>query len=149
MKTRMTEYDINKLRSSAKEITDILYDIPEGNYDLSKEVDDYDDKTAHPVFGHDLPWQRTEDDGRNIPSNAVYIKVMENEIEVLRSRIEPQDTGHLYTTIDTLEKRVKELKEEDAVAYEGSFESCQATFPFPLDRPDYKPTRHYQSEDGC
>mgnify|MGYP003676459713 FL=1 len=149
MKTRMTEYDINKLRSSAKEITDILYDIPEGNYDLSKEVDDYDDKTAHPVFGHDLPWQRTEDDGRNLPLNAVYIKVMENEIEVLRSRIEPQDTGHLYTTIDTLEKRVRELKEEEAVDYEGSFESCQATFPFPLDRPDYKPTRHYQSEDGC
>ena len=148
MKTRLSDYDINKLRNAAKDLTDILYDIPEGNFDLSK-ADDYDDKTAHPVFGHDLPWQRTEDDGRNIPSNAVYIKVMENEIEVLRSRIEPQDTGHLYTTIDTLEKRVRELKEEEAVDYEGSFESCQATFPFPLDRPDYKPTRHYQSEDGC
>lgn len=74
MKTRLTDYDVNKLRSAAKEINDILYDIPEGNYDLSnKEVhlepweDPYEDQTAHPVFGHNLPWQRTEtvniDDG--------------------------------------------------------------------------------------
>ena len=64
MKTRLSEYDVNKLRSAAKEINDILYDIPEGNFDLSnKNVNDdsgYDDTTAHPVFGHDLPWQRTE-----------------------------------------------------------------------------------------
>ena len=66
MRTRLSDYDINKLRTAAKDLTDILYDIPEGNFDLSKD-DDYDDKTAHPVFGHDLPWQRTEtvniDDG--------------------------------------------------------------------------------------
>ena len=36
MKTRLSEYDINKLRSAARDLTDILYDIPEGNFDLSK-----------------------------------------------------------------------------------------------------------------
>ena len=67
MKKRISEYDINKLRSAARDLTDILYDVPEGNFDLSKDQTDYDDQTAHPVFGHDLPWQRTEtvniDDG--------------------------------------------------------------------------------------
>jgi hypothetical protein len=38
------------------------------------------------------------------------IKVLKEEISILKSRIEPHDTGHLYTTIDTLKWRVKELK---------------------------------------
>ena len=67
MKTRLSEYDVNKLRSAAKEINDILYDIPEGNFDLEKvrignhvKSDDYNDYTSHPVFGKDLPWEKTE-----------------------------------------------------------------------------------------
>ena len=40
----------------------------------------------------------------------VRIAVLNDEIEVLKSRIEPQDTGHLYTTISTLEHRIKELE---------------------------------------
>ena len=67
MKTRLSEYDVNKLRTAAKEINDILYDIPEGNFDLEKvrignhvKSDDYDDYTSHPVFGKDLPWEKTE-----------------------------------------------------------------------------------------
>ena len=60
MKTRLSEYDVNKLRSAAKEINDILYDVPEGNFDLSNEQTDYDDNTSHPVFGKDLPWEKTE-----------------------------------------------------------------------------------------
>ena len=43
-------------------------------------------------------------------NQAYYIHVLEEEIEVLRSRIEPHDTGHLYTTISTLEHRVSELR---------------------------------------
>ena len=35
MKTRLSEYDINKLRSAARDLTDILYDIPEGNFEIS------------------------------------------------------------------------------------------------------------------
>ena len=43
-------------------------------------------------------------------AHAYYIHVLEEEIKVLRSRIEPHDTGHLYTTISTLEHRVSELQ---------------------------------------
>ena len=49
------------------------------------------------------------------PSNdADYnrMTVLEDEIKILRSRIQPHDTGHIYTTISTLEERVKEINEE-------------------------------------
>ena len=42
--------------------------------------------------------------------NKIRIAVLKDEIEVLKSRIEPHDTGHLYTTISTLEHRVRELE---------------------------------------
>ena len=38
-----------------------------------------------------------------------HITSLKEEIELLKSRIEPHDTGHLYTTISTLEHRVEEL----------------------------------------
>jgi len=42
-------------------------------------------------------------------SRKRHIVSLKEEIELLRSRIEPHDTGHLYTTIGTLEHRVEEL----------------------------------------
>ena len=36
--------------------------------------------------------------------------VLENEIEVLKSRLQDHDTGHLHTAISVLEERVKELR---------------------------------------
>ena len=67
MKTRLSEYDVNKLRSAAKEINDILYDVPEANFDLSKDNSDYDNN-EHPVFGKDVPWENVNlDDGTQIP----------------------------------------------------------------------------------
>lgn len=39
-------------------------------------------------------------------------KVLKDEIEVLTGRIQPQDTGHIYTTISTLRSRCEELEEE-------------------------------------
>ena len=42
--------------------------------------------------------------------NNIRIAVLRDEIEVLKSRIEPHDTGHLYTTISTLEHRIRELE---------------------------------------
>ena len=32
------------------------------------------------------------------------------EIAVLKTKIRPEDTGHIYTTISTLESRVEEIK---------------------------------------
>tara|TARA_A100001015_G_scaffold149866_1_gene166202 strand:- start:1 stop:174 length:174 start_codon:yes stop_codon:yes gene_type:complete len=32
------------------------------------------------------------------------------EIAILKTKIQPEDTGHIYTTISTLESRVEEVK---------------------------------------
>ena len=45
--------------------------------------------------------------------NNIRIAVLMDEIEVLKSRIEPHDTGHLYTTISTLEHRIEELESKN------------------------------------
>ena len=45
--------------------------------------------------------------------NDTRIDILKEEVEVFRSRIEPHDTGHLYTTIGTLEHRIKELEREE------------------------------------
>ena len=40
------------------------------------------------------------------------IKVLRKEVEVLTTRLEPHDTGHLHTTISTLTHRITELQDE-------------------------------------
>ena len=32
------------------------------------------------------------------------------EIAILKNRLQPQDTGHIHTTISTLESRVEEIR---------------------------------------
>ena len=39
-----------------------------------------------------------------------YISVHKAEIQHLKSKLEPHDTGHLHTTISTLTHRIKELE---------------------------------------
>ena len=39
-----------------------------------------------------------------------HINHLKEEVEVFRSRIEPHDTGHLYTAISVLEHRIEELE---------------------------------------
>ena len=41
---------------------------------------------------------------------TTYIAVLKAEIEHLKSLLEPHDTGHIHTTISTLEHRVRELE---------------------------------------
>lgn len=40
-----------------------------------------------------------------------HVKALQEEISVLKDRIQPHDTGHIHTTISTLEGRVKEINE--------------------------------------
>ena len=40
-----------------------------------------------------------------------HARALKEEINVLKERIQPHDTGHIYTTISTLEERVKEINE--------------------------------------
>tara|TARA_B100000029_G_scaffold45045_2_gene41540 strand:- start:2214 stop:2363 length:150 start_codon:yes stop_codon:yes gene_type:complete len=41
-----------------------------------------------------------------------YISVLKAEVEHLKSKLEPHDTGHIHTTISTLNHRIKELEEK-------------------------------------
>ena len=38
--------------------------------------------------------------------------ILMEEISILKSRIQPEDTGYLHTTISTLESRALEIKEK-------------------------------------
>ena len=52
-------------------------------------------------------------DNRNtIMDKAIktYIAVLKAEIAHLKTLLEPHDTGHIHTTIGTLQHRVKELE---------------------------------------
>ena len=50
-----------------------------------------------------------------VPMDVIKIAVLKDEIELFKSRIEPHDTGHLYTTIGTLEHRIEELENDIAI----------------------------------
>jgi len=47
---------------------------------------------------------------KDFPGNLIKVKVLEDEIEYFKTHIQEHDTGHIYTTIDTLKDRVRELK---------------------------------------
>ena len=40
-----------------------------------------------------------------------YITVLKAEVEHLKSKLEPHDTGHIHTTIGTLKHRIQELQD--------------------------------------
>ena len=42
-----------------------------------------------------------------------YINVLKAEVQHLKSLLQPTDTGHIHTTIGTLEHRIKELEKRD------------------------------------
>jgi hypothetical protein len=44
------------------------------------------------------------------PEEKVRIAVLKDEIELLKSRIEPRETGHLHTAISVIQHRLKELE---------------------------------------
>jgi hypothetical protein len=46
-----------------------------------------------------------------VPMDVIRIAVLEETIEVFKSRIESTETGYLHTTIGTLKHRIEELEE--------------------------------------
>jgi hypothetical protein len=42
-----------------------------------------------------------------------YIAVLKAEVQHLKSKLAPQETGHIHTTISTLQQRIKELESRD------------------------------------
>jgi hypothetical protein len=51
-----------------------------------------------------------------VPMDIIRIAVLEETIEIFKSRIEPYDTGHLHTTISTLKHRIEELENDIAIS---------------------------------
>lgn len=45
----------------------------------------------------------------SVSKEEVIRAVLNDEIEVCKSRIQPHDTGHLYTAISVMEARLDEL----------------------------------------
>jgi hypothetical protein len=41
-----------------------------------------------------------------------YMRFLENEIKIIKSRIRERGTGHLHTCVSVLEDRVREIEEE-------------------------------------
>ena len=39
-------------------------------------------------------------------------RALREEINVLKERLQPSDTGHIHTTISTLEERVQEINQQ-------------------------------------
>ena len=42
-----------------------------------------------------------------------YISVLKAEVQHLKSKLEPTETGHIHTTIGTLQQRIKELESKN------------------------------------
>ena len=42
--------------------------------------------------------------------SLLTLRVLENEIRVLRSKIMPEDSGHIFTAISVLKERIEELE---------------------------------------
>lgn len=43
-------------------------------------------------------------------NNETYVKVLQYEISILKGRLQPEDTGHIHTTIRVLQDRVEEIE---------------------------------------
>ena len=42
-----------------------------------------------------------------------YITVLKAEVQHFKSKLEPTETGHIHTTINTLQHRIKELESQN------------------------------------
>jgi len=45
-------------------------------------------------------------------SKPAVVIALEHEIKYAKSCLQPQDTGHIYTAISWMERRVEQLKQE-------------------------------------
>ena len=41
-----------------------------------------------------------------------HVRALQEEISILKDRLQPHDTGHIHTTINTLEERVQEINKQ-------------------------------------
>ena len=61
---------------------------------------------------NDDKWVDAIEERMKMDGKQNHVDVLKTEIEVLASRLEQHDTGHLHTTIFTLKHRIEELQKE-------------------------------------
>ena len=44
-----------------------------------------------------------------VSGDEIRLAVLQDEIEIHKSRLEPHDTGHLHTAISVIQHRIREL----------------------------------------
>ena len=44
-----------------------------------------------------------------VSGDEIRLAVLQDEIEIHKSRLEPHDTGHLHTAISVIQNRIKEI----------------------------------------
>ena len=44
-----------------------------------------------------------------VSGDEIRLAVLQDEIEIHKSRLEPHDTGHLHTAISVIERRIEEI----------------------------------------
>mgnify|MGYP000742972108 FL=1 len=44
-----------------------------------------------------------------VSGDEIRLAVLQDEIEIHKSRLEPHDTGHLHTAISVIKRRIEEL----------------------------------------
>ena len=44
-----------------------------------------------------------------VSSDEIRLAVLQDEIEIYKSRLEPHDTGHLHTAISVIKRRIEEI----------------------------------------
>ena len=44
-----------------------------------------------------------------ISGDEIRLAVLQDEIEIHKSRLEPHDTGHLHTAISVIKRRIEEI----------------------------------------
>jgi len=47
----------------------------------------------------------------SVTKNEVIVAVLEDEIEIHKSRLQPAETGHLHDTIAVNKRRIEELRQ--------------------------------------
>ena len=63
-------------------------------------------------MGNNDAWTDAINKRIKMESKTKHIEVLKTEMDVLASRLEPHDTGHLHTAIYVLKHRVEELEKE-------------------------------------
>tara|TARA_Y100000588_G_scaffold26561_1_gene26122 strand:- start:414 stop:623 length:210 start_codon:yes stop_codon:yes gene_type:complete len=56
--------------------------------------------------------QLTGANKKDFSGNMIKVNILKQEVEHLKTLLQPTDTGHLHTTISVLEDRIKELENE-------------------------------------